>query len=801
MILSFLLMVFSAQASNHSNVRKRINIDEDWRFHLGHAQDPKKDFNYGTVRLFAKTAENYTTCIRPDFDDSGWNKIDLPHDWVVDLPFEYSSNPDVKAHGYKPIGGLYPQNSIGWYRKAFRLDAQSDTDKRVLLTFDGVFRNSQVWVNNFYCGTHLSGYTGFSYDISDFIRYDRENVIVVRVDASQYEGWFYEGAGIYRHVWLEIFDNLHFTENSIFIHADLNADFSEALLNIQSEIKNEYDQRQSCSITTQILNPEGKAIVQTETASISLEAGEERKLKKHLVIQQPLLWDLDNPCRYKAVSIIKSAGKIVDCIETRFGIRDIRIDANKGFFLNGVNIKIKGVCCHQDHAGLGSALPDYLQYYRIGLLKEMGANAYRSAHNPPTPELLDACDSLGMLVIGETRLLNSGKEYMKQLESLVLRDRNRPSVFMWSLGNEEEVYQSAIEGKRIIRSMLRKLKQIDPTRSATCGVNLGNVISGVNEVIPVRGFNYNLNELDDYRRARPDQPILGSELGSTVSTRGIYRKDTLNRYLSDFDENFPPWASTAEYWWKIASERAWFMGGFVWTGFDYRGEPTPYEWKNINSHFGIMDMCGFPKSIYYYYQSWWSNKDVLHIAPHWNWKEGENLKVWINSNAESIELFLNGKSLGRKVMPRNGHLEWEVTYKPGRLRALAFKNGRKFEKSIETTGKVHEIVLTPSKESIRANEKDAVVVNISTRDKKGREVPDCNNLIKFSLSGDAKIIGVGNGDPSSHEADHCMEGHWQRSLFNGKCQLIIRSGKTNSDIELTATSDNIKSAKLNIKQR
>jgi beta-galactosidase len=720
----------------------------------------------------------------------------------VALPFEYSPNGDVKAHGYKPVGGLYPQNSIGWYRKKFTLDAQSDTTGRVAITFDGVFRNSQVWVNNFYCGTHFSGYTGFSYDITDFVRYDKENVIVVRVDASQYEGWFYEGAGIYRHVWLNLFDNLHFTENGIFAYAALNNDFSQATLTIQTEVENTYNQLQKAVTYTVVYNSEGKQVAQTDETVIQLLPNGKQTISGKVSIEYPELWNLEAPKRYKAVSIVKSGNKIMDKIETRLGIRDIRIDKDKGLFLNGKNIKVQGVCCHQDHAGLGSALPDYMQYYRIGLLKEMGVNAYRTSHNPPTPELLEACDSLGMLVIDEVRLLNSSAEYMSQLKSLILRDRNHPSVFMWSIGNEEEVYQTSIEGEKIALSMMRMTQSLDSSRTIVYGANVGNVNTGVNKVIPVRGFNYNLYGIDDYRKLRPDQPIIGSEVASTVTTRGVYAKDTVNCYLPDFDENYPPWASTAEQWWTIAAGRDWFMGGFAWTGFDYRGEPTPYNWPNINSHFGIMDMCGFPKNVYYYYQSWWTDKDVLHIAPHWNWqgKEGQPVEVWLNSNAQTVELFLNGKSYGKKEMPRNGHLNWKIPYKPGKLKAVAHKNGRTFEKTIETTGEAYQIVLTPSKTTIAADGKDAVVVNVSVTDKKGREVPDTNRLIRFSLSGNAKIIGVGNGNPACHEPDKCVEGAWQRSLFNGKCQLIIQAGKINSILTLTAVSETMKSSIISLKQ-
>jgi len=338
--------------------------------------------------------------------------------------------------------------------------------------------------------------------------------------------------------------------------------------------------------------------------------------------------------------------------------------------------------------------------------------------------------------------------------------------------------QTSTTGKLIAQHQIERQRRLDPSRTCTYAANVGNVWHGVNEVIPVRGFNYNLGGLDAYRKEHPDQPIMGTEVASTVSTRGIYVKDTVNAWVPDYDSVAPSWASTAEYWWRIAADREWFMGGFAWTGFDYRGEPTPFQWPDINSHFGIMDMCGFPKTVYYYYQSWWTDKDVLHIAPSWNRsgkEEGKPVAVWVNSNAESVELMLNGKSLGKKEMPRNGHLEWMVPYTPGRLEAVGYKKGRKITTVVETTGEPYRIVVTPSKAALAADGRDAMVYNCSVVDKQGREVPDAQNLLHFSVSGDAKVIGVGNGDPSSHEPDQYPEGGWQRHLFNGRCQVIVLS--------------------------
>ena len=764
----------AAQTSAQTASRGHFNFDEGWKFHLGHASDPYRDFNYGVANILAKTGDAGNTCIRMDFDDRAWTSVQLPHDWAVSLPFSHVDNEDVEAHGYHAVGALFPENSVGWYRKTFSVD-RADSGKRLVLQFDGIFRDSKVWINNCYLGGRFSGYGGASYDITDFVRFNGRNTVVVRVDASQYEGWFYEGAGIYRHTWLNIMNNTHIAQQGgVFVHTSTVED--HAMITIESKTENSESGAGSASVYAYVTDRDGKKVADApdQLISGSVIAG---TTIHAMTVPHPQLWSLDNPYLYRAIVLVHAGGRTVDSMTVRFGIRTISIDKDKGLFLNGQPVKVQGVCCHQDHAGVGSALPDYLQYYRIQLLKEMGVNSYRTSHNPPTPELLDACDSLGMLVLDETRLLNSGEEYGAEFERLILRDRNHPSVFMWSIGNEEWVIQQSNTGKRIAQHQILRQRELDPYRTCTYAANVGNYYPGVNEVIPVRGFNYNLFGLDAYRTAHPDQPIIGTEVASTVSTRGIYEKDTVNAYVPDYDSVAPPWASTAEYWWRIAATREWFMGGFAWTGFDYRGEPTPFSWPDINSHFGIMDMCGFPKTVYYYYQSWWTGKDILHIAPHWNWKgrEGQPIPVWVNTNADNVELFLNGKSLGKKEMPRNSHLEWIVNYAPGKLEAIAYKKGRRLTAMVETTGQPEKIVIHSSKPTLLTDGRDAIVLNISVVDHQGREVPDAANLLHFSAAGSAKIIGVGNGDPSSHEPDQYADKDWQRRLFNGKCQVILQS--------------------------
>jgi beta-galactosidase len=782
-----LLLLSSTLFGQPASPRKKTSLDEGWRFHFGHAANPEKDFNYSIATIFAKSGGVYGTAIDPRFRDSSWRLLDLPHDWAVELPFVNVDNRDVESHGYKPVGGLFPETSIGWYRKHFTV-ASADSGSRFQVQFDGIFRNATIWLNGFYVGNNLSGYMGASYDVTDFIRYDRDNVLVVRVDATQYEGWFYEGAGIYRHVWLNQYDNLHISNGGLFVYADVQD--KSATINIEATVENRNFSQANGTVVAYISDRDGNRVGQAKEMSFSVGVDGRATVSQKIVLANPHLWSLDDPYLYRVTAVVKSGGRILDDVRDRFGIRTLRFDGNEGFFLNGQHVKIHGTNNHQDHAGVGSAIPDYLQYYRVRLLKNMGVNAYRTSHNPPTPELLEACDSLGMLVLDENRLLNSSEENISQFERMILRDRNHPSVFLWSIGNEEGWIHTNSFGKRIAQTLLARQKELDPSRTSTYAADVPNVFNGVNEVIPVRGFNYRHFAVADYHRDHPAQPIVGTEMGSTVTTRGIYEKDSIRAYVPDQDITAPWWASTAEAWWKLAGPNNYWMGGFVWTGFDYRGEPTPYSWPNVNSHFGIMDMCGFPKNIYYYYQSWWTDKDVINISPHWNWRGRmyRPIDVWVNSNADSVELFLNGKSLGKKEMPRFGHLQWKVNYEPGVLEAIGNKKGKIISTRVETTGGPTEVVMTPYKTTMLADGKDVSVVNLSVVDQQGREVPDADNMIRFSISGPGKIIGVGNGDPSCHEPDKCVDGAWQRSLFNGKCQVLIQSTKEPGTIHIDAVA-------------
>jgi beta-galactosidase len=775
---------------NPSSARERLLLDFGWRFHLGHACDPGQDFGFGGDGVFSKSGELFEPA-REKFDDSKWRAIDLPHDWAVELEFE--NGPGIVNHGFKPLDRTYPATSIGWYRRTFEIP-KSDLGKRLSIEFDGVFRDSIVVLNGHFLGRNMSGYAPFSHDVADFLNYGAKNFLVVRVDATQGEGWFYEGAGIYRHVWLVKTHPVHVAQWGTSVSCEARP--GAATVNITTEVDNETDSEQACRILSTIVDSAGKVVGSAALAAVAIPARSRREFKQQMVVENPLLWSIEHPHLYLLHTAIEATGTTVDLYPTRFGIRTIRFDPDEGFFLNGKPVKIKGTCNHQDHAGVGSALPDRIQYYRVEKLKEMGVNGCRTSHNPPAPEFLDACDQLGMLVMDETRRMSSDSEALSDLKKMIRRDRNHPSVILWSLGNEEPE-QGTERGVRIVTTMKRLVRRLDPSRPVTTAMDdaWGRGVSGV---VDVQGFNYKHGpEIDDFHQRFPKQPMIGSEVGSTVSTRGIYANDKEQGYVSAYDVNFPEWAATAEVWWKIYAERRFLAGGFVWTGFDYRGEPTPYEWPCINSHFGIMDTCGFPKDNYYYYQAWWSEKPVLHLFPHWNWpgKEGQEIDVWCHSNLEKVELFLNGGSLGVKEVPRYEHVAWKVPYKPGTLEARGYRGGQQvLVARRETAGGAAKILLRPDRQEILADGQDVSLVEVQVLDQEGRIVPVADNEIMFELSGAGKVIGVGNGDPSSHEPDK----NHKRRAFNGLCMVIVQSAKEPGEIRLEASSPGLEPATLAI---
>lgn len=799
------VMAWMAIASmNAQNVRETIRLDDGWKFAFGNAADPKKDFGCGTEYFNYLTKANSIHNEGPyvaNFNDSTWQEVKVPHDWVTILPYADAAS---HSHGYKTVGYKYPETSVGWYRKTINIPA-CDLGKHIALQFDGIFRNARVWFNGFYMGTEPSGYATQVYDVTEYVNYGGDNLICVRADATLEEGWFYEGAGIYRDAWLMKSAAVGVAPFGTFVYADLKQPYDKVTIYVETEVNNHSLTTQQCEVSHRLLDADGREVAKSESSTIMLRAKQTLNSQPlTLNLNTPHLWSPADPYLYKVETTVKVDGRVTDVYETTTGIRDVEFDADRGFLLNGQPLKLKGVNMHQDHAGVGAAIPDALQAWRIKQLKKMGCNGYRASHNPMTPALLDICDREGILVIDENRLTGINEEHLRLLERMIKRDRNHPSVILWSNGNEEWGMENTIQGTRIAAAMREYTHLLDPTRHSTIA-NAGGreMVKGLDVV----GFNYIVqNDVDNQKKNNPTWKIVGTEETTGCGTRGWYFKDekypgrmvSLNRTMEQNYENI------IERGWKFYDERPWAAGLFYWTGFDYRGEPNPLSYPAHDSEFGILDYCGFPKDEAYYLKSWWTDEPVLHIFPHWNLQghEGEEVEVWAYSNCDEVELTVNGKKLGRQPMPRNGHLKWKAVYQPGRVEATGYKNGKRIlTKTIETTKAAAKVILKADRHQIAADGQDMAIVNIELHDQKGRFVPNACPVLTFCLEGDANIIGCGNGDPSYLGSDHpdkqpCHT--FSIPAFNGRAQVLIQSGKLPSTVTLKCTADGLKYGLLTI---
>lgn len=747
-----------AQASASSATaapRTRVNIDAGWRFALGHATDASQDYGHGTAPFFFAKAGYGDGPASLKFDDRAWRKLDLPHDWAVEAPFDGKASGN---HGSKAVGPGFPERSIGWYRRPLQL-SKSDLGKRIVVEFDGVYRNAAVWFNGHYIGREPSGYSSFAYDLTDYVDYDGPNILVLRVDASMEEGWFYEGAGIYRHVWLTKTAPLHVARWGTFVSSTLRD--GAAALSVQTRLENQGVDPGSVSIDHQVIDSDGSVVVSSTGQGRRLEAGASLRDDQSLQLLRPRLWSMSDPHLYRLVTTVRDGATVIDQYETAFGVRDVRWDPDSGFWLNGQNVKLKGVNIHQDHAGVGVALPDQLQVWRLRQLKAMGVNAIRTSHGPPSPELLDAADRLGLVVIDEHRMMGTSPEITDQLTRLIERDRNHPSVVLWSVGNEEWALEGNALGARLTKLMQAKVKALDPTRATTVAIS-GGAPGGSSSTTEVAGFNYrSQHDVDAYHRLFPRTPAVMTEEGSTFATRGVYVSDPARQHIAAYDRpQRPQGSSSIEQGWTAVVERPWMAGMFVWTGLDYRGETTPFGWPAISSQFGMLDTTGAFKDSAYYLQSWWTDKPVIHVVGHWTWPDrlGAAIPIWVYSNAEQVELLLNGKSLGRKTMPRQGHLEWEVAYAPGTLVARGFRGATVVaEDKVVTTTAPRTLRLTPPSDVLETGGAGAAAVSVSVLDAAGAPVPTASNPVMFKIERGGRIIGVGNGDPSSHEQDQFVD--------------------------------------------
>ena len=800
MVLALCVLDVLAAENGAGNVRQTIRLDKGWKFCFGHAGDPKKDFGCGTEYFNyltkACSIHNEGPYVQK-FDDSSWQEIQLPHDWVTTLQYAAEAS---HSHGYKTVGWKYPETSVGWYRMTLKI-GDEDLGKRLMLRFDGIFRNAQVWFNGFYMGTEPSGYATQIYDITPYVNYGGDNLICVRADASLEEGWFYEGAGIYRDVWLEKSAEVSVAPFGTYVRADLKQKPGNAVLTVRTEVTNSGLQKRLYTVDIRRLDAEGHEVMYgKDTHPSNLNAKDTREQLSMMVVKDPHLWSPDDPYLYQVEHIVKVDDEVTDVYTTTIGIRDIAFDAERGFLLNGQPLKLKGVNMHQDHAGVGAAIPDALQAWRIRQLKAIGCNAYRASHNPMTPVLLDICDREGMLVIDENRLMGINEEHLRLLERMIKRDRNHPSIILWSNGNEEWGLENTVQGTRVAEAMREYTRLLDPSRPSTVA-NAGGteLIKGLDVV----GFNYIVqNDVDNRKAANPSWKILGTEETTGCGTRGVYfnipdRMVSMNR-----DTTHHHVENVIERGWKFYAERPWAAGLFYWTGFDYRGEPNPLKYPAHDSEFGIFDYCGFPKDEAYYLKAWWTDQPVLHIFPHWNLAghEGEEIELWAYSNCDEVELVVNGRKLGRQAMPKNGHLKWKATYQPGKVVAYGYKQGKRImTQTIETTKPAYKTVLKSDRSSIIADGRDLAVITVEVQDQKGRVVPDACPMLHFTLEGGGRILGVGNGDPMYLGADHPMDQNCRQfsiPAFNGLAQILIQSDGSSSSLILNCQSEGLKTSSL-----
>lgn len=829
----------AAKATDH----RRQDFTADWAFCLG-------DDSLASL---------------PDYDDTSWRRLNLPHDWAIEGRFS-PDNPSGTGGGALPGG-------IGWYRKTFVPDP-ADEGKQLRIDFDGVYMNSQVFINGHLLGLRPYGYVSFGYDLTPYIRWGRENVLAVRVDnAEQPNSRWYSGCGIYRNVWLTRLNPVHVAQWGTCVVADeVSKNSARLTLHITLENGQEAPDAPPVEIVSVLHDAGGREAGRASTVR-HLKAGRasagatpEADCRQEEVVQEirleaPELWSVEHPYLYTLATELRINGQVVDTYTTPVGIRTFRFDAQKGFILNGERVKINGVCLHHDLGCLGAAVNRRAIQRQLEILKAMGCNAIRCAHNPPAPELLDLCDRMGFIVMDETfdmwRRRKTAHDYSRyfdewherDLRDLILRDRNHPSVFLWSIGNEvleqwsdaqadtltlqeanlilnfgHDRSQLAREGEMSVNSLLTKkladaVKELDPTRPVTAGCNEPSpnnhlFRSGALDVI---GFNYHDDWFVGVPENFPGKPFIVTESVSALMTRGYYRMPSDETVLcperwdkpyydstfscSSYDNCHVPWGNSHEGTLRHVKNNDFISGQFVWTGFDYLGEPTPFGWPARSSYFGIVDLAGFPKDVYYLYQSeWCPDKEVLHLFPHWNWTPGQDIDMWAYyNNADEVELFVNGKSQGVRTKGKDDfHVMWRVVFQPGTVKVVSRRNGRTvLEREIHTAGEPAQIRLTADRSEISADGKDLSFVTVEVLDKDGNLCPEAENQVVFDVQGAGFIAGVDNGSPISLEPFKAD----RRKAFYGKCLVVIQNNGVPGGIKLTATADGLKEAVAAIKAK
>lgn len=729
-----------------------------------------------------------------------WKKVDLPHDFRVEMGV--SDEATNWAQGYIPDG-------IAYYRKAFKV-SRDMLGKRIVLEFDGVMRNASFWYNGCFIGDHYSGYTGFQFDVTELTKYGDEegdNVILVRCDTTNgSEGWWYEGGGIYRHTWLTTYEDVHVDRWGVFVKPTVSG--KDAVLDIETTVCNETFAESSYSVCTTIVDPDGEEVGQVEASGMLPVYGKDTK-KCQLKVADAMLWDCGNPCLYTAVTEIFVDEKLVDHYETTFGIRSIEYTA-EGLLLNGKQTPLYGTCFHQDFVGVGAAIPDAIQNYKIQKIRDIGFNAFRSSHNPATLELLDACDRLGVLVINENRIIETSQHRMDDLEELIKSSRNHPSVFAWSMSNEE-IFAGSYQALRILDKMIPFAKSLDDSRlflSAEAFLSGEMAAHYGLEIYDVFGMNYaesalNDNQIKNLSANYPDMKFLSTESASWYTTRGIYEDNKERGHCSSYGTRYvmmggeggPNAGGTARPWqtWNFYKENPKTGGFFIWTGFDYRGEPTPLKEFQVCSNFGIMDTCGFPKDDCFYYQARMKETPLIHIMPHWTWeKKGEIKVIRLYTNCDEADLILNGTSLGRKALDGDW-IEYEVPYQPGELKVIGYRDGKPVAEDVQrTAGKAAAIRMEANRPVLQADGSDVACVKVSIVDADGIVVPNAENNVQFEVTGAGTLLGLGNGDPGCRENDKASSRH----AFSGLILALIQAKEEAGEIKVRAVSPDLEACEL-----
>lgn len=780
--------------------RTIIDFNKDWKFRLG----------------------NDSLAIASNYNDASWRVLALPHDWSIEGSFD-------EKHPATTQGGALP-GGIGWYRKTFSLPAGAQ-QKKVFIEFDGIYRNSEVWINGHYLGKRPNGYISFGYELTPYLHTaPRKNVLTVKVDNSQQpNSRWYTGSGIYRHVRLVITHPVAIEQWGSFVTTPVIKP-EAATVNIALSIRKPGSKPQTIRLLTKVLDAQGK-VVATQTSGNVLLKDSVNNTAQQIQVSQPRLWSTSRPYLYKAVTSLLQQGKVIDQYTTPFGIRSFHFDVNKGFFLNGKPLKILGVCMHHDLGALGAAINVRAMQRQLEIMKEMGANAIRTAHNPPAPELLDLCDQMGLLVMDEAFDMWRKKKnkfdyyadfpawHRRDLEDQVKRDRNHPSVFVWSIGNEiREQFDST--GIHLTRELVGIVKTLDTTRPVTAALSEWNPAKNFmyqSGALDIVGLNYHHEVYADFQKHYPGKAFIGTENMSALATRGHYDlpADTMKFWpqrspmkyveggnpdytVSAYDQVAAYWGSSHETTWKIIKQYDFLSGLFVWTGFDYLGEPVPYPWPARSSYYGIVDLAGFPKDVYYMYQSEWTTKPVLHVLPHWNWEPGKLVDVWAYYNqADEVELFLNSRSLGvRRKQGNELHVMWRVPFEAGTLKAMSRKNGRTvLVKEISTAGPAYRLHMIPDRKIIQADGKDLSFITIRVLDAAGRIVPDADALVRIKITGNASLAGMDNGYQASLESFKTN----QHKAYKGLCLAIVQAGNVAGNIKIEAVAEGLQGDTITIR--